>query len=73
MGTIISSSRGIYLSRSTTNQQNNVHPAKTPISLGIRPDRSESSLCAQWIVKEPMFFHADSGGSDQTGRMHMLI
>ena len=37
-----------------------VHPAKTQISLGIRPVWSESSLCAQWIAKEPSFFHADS-------------
>ena len=48
---------------SHTNQQNSfkprhdktnkmsVHPAKTHISLGIRPVRSESSLCAQWVAK----------------------
>ena len=37
-----------------------VHPAKTQISLGIRPVWSESSLCAQWIAKDPIFLHADS-------------
>ena len=33
-----------------------VRPAKTQISLGIRPVWSESSLCAQWISKDPRFF-----------------
>ena len=40
-----------------------VRPAKTQISLGIRPVWSESSLCAQWIVKVPSFLHADSEDS----------
>ena len=55
-----------------------VRPAKTQISLGIRPVWSESSLCAQWVAKDPVFLHADSEDSDQTGRMaefagHTLI
>ena len=50
-----------------------VHPAKTQISLGIRPVCSEFSLCAQWVAKDPSFFHADSEDSDQTGRMPRLI
>ena len=37
-------------------------PAKTQISLG-----------AQWVAEDPMFLHADSEDSDQTGRMHRLI
>ena len=37
-----------------------VRPAKTQISLGIRPCWSESSLCAQWVVKDPIFLHADN-------------
>ena len=32
-----------------------VRPAKTEISLGIRPVWSESSLCAQWVAKDPIF------------------
>ena len=44
-----------------------VPPAKTQISLGIRPVRSESSLCAQWVAKDPSFLHADSEDSDPTG------
>ena len=37
-----------------------VRPAKTQISLGIRPVWSESSQCAQWVAKDPSFLHADS-------------
>ena len=29
----------------------------------------QSSLCAQWVAKDPSFFHVDSEDSDQTGRM----
>ena len=50
-----------------------VRPAKTQISLGIRPVWSESSLCAQWVAKGPRFLHADSEDTDQTGRMPRLI
>ena len=50
-----------------------VRPAKTQISLGIRPVWSESSLCAQWLAKDPSFLHADSEDSDQTGWMPRLI
>ena len=48
------------------NQQMSVRPAKTQISLGIRPVWSESLLCAQWVAKDPSFLHADSEDSDQT-------
>ena len=50
-----------------------VRPAKTQISLGVRPVWSESSLCTQWVAKDPSFLHADSKDSDQTGRMPRLI
>ena len=50
-----------------------VRPAKTQISLGIRQVWSESSLCAQWLTKDPSFLHADSEDSDQTVRMPRLI
>ena len=33
-----------------------VRPAKTQISLGICPVLSESSLCAQWVAKDPRDF-----------------
>ena len=50
-----------------------VHPAKTQISLGIRPVWSEFSLCTQWVAKDPTFLQADSENSDQTGQMPRLI
>ena len=50
-----------------------VRPAKTQISLGIRPVWSESSLCAQWVAKDLSFLHADSEESDKTGPMPRLI
>ena len=52
-----------------------VCPAKTQISLGIRPVWSESLLCAQWVAKDPSFLHlhADSEDSDQTGWLPRLI
>ena len=50
-----------------------VRPAETQISLGIRPVWSESSLCAQWVVKGPMFLFAVSEASDQNGPMPRLI
>ena len=43
------------------------------ISLGICPVWSASSLCAQWVAKDPRFLHADSEDSDQTGQMPRLI
>ena len=51
------------------NNKVSVRPAKTQISLGIRPVWSESSLCAQWVAKDPRFLHADSKDSDLTGLM----
>ena len=51
----------------------NVCPAKTQISLGIRPVWSESSLSA-WAKLGPLATHwAHSEDSDQTGRMPRLI
>ena len=47
--------------------------AKVQASLRIRPVWSDSSLCAQWVAKGPVFLHADSEDSDQTGRMPRLI
>ena len=50
-----------------------VRSANTQISLGIRPVRSVSLLCAQWLAKDLSFHHADNEDSDQTGRMPRLI
>ena len=48
-----------------------VRSSKTQISLCIRPVWSKSSLCAQWVAKDPSFLHADYEieDSEQTGRM----
>ena len=32
-------------------------------------DQPGHPLCAQWVVTDPSFLHADSKDSDQTGRM----
>ena len=42
-------------------------PVKIQISLGIRPVWSESSLCPQWVAKNPLasFLHADSEDADR--------
>ena len=33
------------------------------------PKSDQSSQCAQWVAKDPMYLHVDSEDSDQTGRM----
>ena len=50
-----------------------MRPAKTQVSLGICPVWSESSLCAQWVAKDPSFLHVGREDSDQTGQMPRLI
>ena len=44
-----------------------VRPAKTHISLGVRPVWSESLLSAEWVAKDTSFLHADSEDSDHIG------
>ena len=61
------------LSHDMTKPTKWVHPAKTGISLGICPIWSESSLCTQWVAKDPSFLHANSKDSDQTGQIPKLI
>ena len=51
----------------------NVRPAKTQISLGIRPVWSESSLSAWRKLGSLATYRAHSEDSCQTGRMHRLI
>ena len=48
-----------------------VHPVKTQIGLGIRPVY-QSSLCAQWVAKDPSFLHAESEDSVKTRQMPSL-
>ena len=49
-----------------------MHPAKTQISLGIRPVWSESSLFA-WRKLRSLATHWATAKTDQTGRMPRLI
>ena len=46
-----------------------VRQAKTQISLSIRQVLSESSLCAQWVAKDPFFLpiRLNLRGGHQTG------
>ena len=50
-----------------------MRPAKTQISLCIRPVWSESSMCPQRVAEGPSFLHTNSEDSDQTGRLPRLI
>ena len=63
----------VYKPQHNKTNKMSMRPAKTKISLGIRPVWSESLLGAQWIAKDPSVLHADSEDSDQTGRMPRLI
>ena len=62
-----------FESRHDKTNKMSVRPAKTQISLSIRPIWSESSLCTQWVARDPHFLHADSEDSDQTGWMPRLF
>ena len=56
------------------NQQNDVRPAKTQISLGIRPVWSESSLCAQWVAEDPCFIMRTAQALIRLGGLgHFLV
>ena len=48
-------------------------PKNTCIDLLIRAVRSEYSLTALWIAKDPRFLQADSEDSDQTAHSRRLI
>ena len=43
------------------------------VSAWTSAQSDQSSLCAQWVAKDPSFLHADSEDSDQTGWMPRLI
>ena len=65
--------KSLYELRHDKTNKVTVYPAKTQISLGIRPVWSESSLSA-WRKLEPLATHwAHSEDSDQTGWMPRLI
>ena len=55
------------------NQQCGWAPSKDSDQPRHPPDWSESSLCTQWVSKDPSFLHAHSEDSDQTGQVPRLI
>ena len=56
------------------NQQNYLCTQRRQISLGIRhPPSLISSLCTQWVARDPSFLHEDSKDFDQTGLIPRLI
>ena len=58
------------------NQQSDCAPIEDSDQPGHLPSLIRvfgSSLCAQWVAKDPSFLHADSEYSDQTGRIPRLI
>ena len=63
----------VYEPRHDKTNKMAVRPAKTQISLGIRPVWSESSLSAWRIIGSLDTHWAHSEDSDQTGRMPRLI
>ena len=48
-------------------------PQRRLRSVWASAQSDQSSLCTQWVAKDPSFLHADSEDSDQTGRMPWLI
>ena len=58
---------------SCQNQLNDMCAQRRLRSALASAQSDQSSLCAQWVAKDPNFLHADSEGSDQTGRMPRLI
>ena len=55
------------------NQQNGLCAQRRLRSAWAYAQSDQSSLCAQWVAKDPRFLHADSEDSDQTGQMPRLI
>ena len=55
------------------NQQNGMCAQRRLRSVWASAQSHQSSLCAQWVAKDPSCLHADSKDSDQTGRMPRLI
>ena len=55
------------------NQRNGICAQRRLRSAWASVQSDQSSLCAQWVAKDPSFLHADIEVSDQTGRMPRLI
>ena len=55
------------------NLQNGMRVQRRLRSAWASAQSDQSSLCAQWVAKDPNFLHVDSEDYDQTGRMPRLI
>ena len=55
------------MSRLMTKQLNDMCAQRRLGSAWASAQSDQSSLCAQWVAKDPSFLHADSEDSDQTG------
>ena len=55
------------------NQQNDLCAQRRLRSAWASAQSDQSSQRAQWVAEDPMFLHADSEDSDQTGQMPRLI
>ena len=62
-----------YLSHDMTKPTNWVCTQRRIRSVWASAQSDQSSLCAQWIAKDPRFLHVDSKDSEQTWRMPRLI
>ena len=54
------------------NQHNGMCAQQRLRSAWASAQSDQSSLCAQWVAKDPSFLHTDSEDSDETGRMPRL-
>ena len=62
------------LSHSTTKPTKTNEDSDQPGRIASASAQSDqTSLCAQWVAKDPRFLQADSADSDQTGQMPRLI
>ena len=55
------------------NQQTNMCSQRRLGLAWASAQSDQSSLCAQWVAKDPCFLNADSEDSDQAGQMPRLI
>ena len=61
--------KNIHLSRLMTKSTKWLCAQRRLRSTWASTQSDQSSLCAQWVGKDPSFLHMDSKDSDQTGRM----
>ena len=63
----------VYWAATWQSKQNGMCAQQRLRSAWAFTQSDQSSQCAQWVAKDPMFLHADSKHSNQTGRIPRLI